>query len=91
MNTFCPQHYRERINRNPFILETLEREKFWIDRYFKKGKERCFNLSDHVMGGNTLKTPEIKLKHHIGLKKSYTPALREKRRIEGLEHSEESI
>jgi len=61
-----------------------ERERYWLSYYFSKGRDFCFNLSDHTDGGNTLKTDEIKKKHHDNLKKSYTKELRQKRREEAI-------
>jgi len=73
------------------ILEKIEdneqikaREAYWLNIYFSKGKDFCFNLSDQVNGGNTLKTDEIRKKHSENVKKSYTPELLKKRSVDSL-------
>ena len=66
-----------------------ERESYWLSLYFPKGRDYCFNLSDHVDGGNTVKDEETRLKLSQSVKASYTPELRKLRSIQGKSISKE--
>jgi group I intron endonuclease len=84
-----------------FIFEILEkvdnidkineRESYWISLYFPRGRRYCFNLSDHVCGGNTVKDVETKIKLSQSVKNSYTPELRKIRSEHGKHRREELI
>lgn len=80
------------------VIENIEdneqikiREGYWLSVYFSKGRDFCYNLSDHVCGGNTLKTEEIRKKQSENIKKSYTPELLERRRIDSLKRVDEFV
>lgn len=66
-----------------------ERESYWLSLYFPKGRDYCFNLSDHTDGGNTIKDEETRKKLSESIKKSYTPELRKLRSIQGKSRSKE--
>lgn len=66
-----------------------ERESYWLSLYFPKGRDYCFNLSDHTDGGNTVKDEETRLKLSQSVKASYTPELRKLRSIQGKSRSKE--
>lgn len=55
--------------------------------YFPKGRDYCFNLSDHTEGGNTVKDEESRKKLSESVKKSYTPELRELRSIQAINNN----
>lgn len=61
-----------------------EQEAYWLSQFFLKGRDYCFNLSDHTDGGNTIKSKEAKQKHSKALKDSYTSELREVRRKQAI-------
>lgn len=65
-------------------IEIKEHEAYWLSQYFSKGKDYCFNLSDHTNGGNTVKSEEIRRKLSDSIKASYTPELREIRRKQAI-------
>ena len=64
-----------------------ERESHWLSLYFSKGRDYCFNLSDHTDGGNTVKDEESRKKLSESVKKSYTPELREIRRKQAIDNN----
>ena len=64
-----------------------EREAHWLSLYFSKGRDYCFNLSDHTEGGNTVKDEESKKRLSESVKKSYTPELRELRRVQAINNN----
>lgn len=64
-----------------------ERESYWLSIYFPKGRDYCFNLSDHTEGGNTVKDEEIRQKLSASIKSSYTDELREIRRQYAIENN----
>jgi group I intron endonuclease len=81
------------IGEDNFVFEILEnlseiddieyirsRESFYLTPIFNKGRLFCFNLSDHINGGNTVKDPEINIKFRNAIKESYNDELREIRR-----------
>lgn len=69
------------------IDKIKEREGYWLSIYFPKGREFCFNMSDHTDGGNTINSEEAKLRFSESIKNSYTPELREKRRIQAISNN----
>ena len=64
-----------------------EREAYWLSVYFPLGREFCFNMSDHTCGGNTVNSKEERLVFSDKIRKSYTPELREKRRVQAIERN----
>jgi group I intron endonuclease len=81
------------VGEDNFIFEILEdlshiddveyirsRESIYLTPVFNKGRDFCFNLSDHINGGNTVKDPEIRNKLSNSIRDSYDDELRNIRR-----------
>jgi len=92
-NKYGKENFRfevvERLNNNT-RNEIKEREYFWLSKYFSKGRDYCFNLSDHTDGGNTVKDEKTRKKLSESIKASYTPELRASRSKQGKSRGKES-